>query len=409
MVASSPDVTSMSSPIPITSLLAGTDAAQVPHRRDRYRRASFVPPCSSLLRRGQLFWADRGLVPGVLLGPYSHDLVGKLADVAARFLVSSGLRPRRAVGHSRCSPATSMALSIDASSASHLVFFIQRSFHVLTCLHLPGCFLIKCGAETVRTSLTCQVHEQVQRVAGDAMNIVLDPIFMFVFQYGISGAAVAHVISQYSIAAILLWRLRLHVELFPPSLKHLQIGRFLKNGFLLLARVIAATCCIWLASSLLADGLAFAAQAILASAFARRDQSKATATASRVLQLGMVLGVLLSILLGVGLRVGSRLFTENQDVLHHIYVATPFVALTQPINALAFVFDGVNYGASDFAYAAYSMILVAIASIICILAFTSYSGFIGIWIALSIYMCLRMFAGFLRIGTARGPWAFLRD
>jgi Na+-driven multidrug efflux pump len=32
-----------------------------------------------------------------------------------------------------------------------------------------------------------------------------------------------------------------------------------------------------------------------------------------------------------------------------------FVALTQPINTLAFVFDGVNYGASDFAYAAYSM------------------------------------------------------
>jgi Na+-driven multidrug efflux pump len=34
-------------------------------------------------------------------------------------------------------------------------------------------------------------------VAGDATNIVLDPIFMFVFQYGVSGAAIAHVISQY--------------------------------------------------------------------------------------------------------------------------------------------------------------------------------------------------------------------
>lgn len=33
-----------------------------------------------------------------------------------------------------------------------------------------------------------------------------------------------------------------------------------------------------------------------------------------------------------------------------------FVAATQPINSLAFVFDGVNFGASDFAYAAYSMV-----------------------------------------------------
>lgn len=33
-----------------------------------------------------------------------------------------------------------------------------------------------------------------------------------------------------------------------------------------------------------------------------------------------------------------------------------FVAITQPINSVAFVFDGVNFGASDFAYAAYSMV-----------------------------------------------------
>ncbi|XP_006662259.1 protein DETOXIFICATION 42-like [Oryza brachyantha] len=270
-------------------------------------------------------------------------------------------------------------------------------------------------------------------VAGDATNIVLDPIFMFIFHYGVSGAAIAHVISQYLIACILLWRLRLHVNLLPPSSKHLQFSRFLRNGFLLLARVIAATCCvtlsasmaarlgsvpmaafqiclqIWLASSLLADGLAFAGQAILASAFARKDHSKAAATASRILQLGLVLGLLLSILLGIGLRIGSRLFTDDQDVLRHIYLGIPFVALTQPINTLAFVFDGINYGASDFGYAAYSMILVAIVSIVFIITLASYSGFIGIWIALTVYMSLRMLAGFLRIGTARGPWAFLRS
>lgn len=33
-----------------------------------------------------------------------------------------------------------------------------------------------------------------------------------------------------------------------------------------------------------------------------------------------------------------------------------FVAGTQPINSLAFVLDGVNFGASDFAYSAYSMV-----------------------------------------------------
>ncbi|ONM27658.1 Protein DETOXIFICATION 42 [Zea mays] len=125
------------------------------------------------------------------------------------------------------------------------------------------------------------------------------------------------------------------------------IVRLNETGFLLLARVIAATCCVtlsasmaaqlgstpmaafqiclqtWLAYSLLADGLAFAGQAILASAFARKDHPKATATASRILQLALVLGLLLSILLGVGLRIGSRLFTSDQGVLHHIYIGIP--------------------------------------------------------------------------------------
>lgn len=35
-----------------------------------------------------------------------------------------------------------------------------------------------------------------------------------------------------------------------------------------------------------------------------------------------------------------------------------FVAVTQPINALAFGFYGINYGASDFAYSSYSIVLV---------------------------------------------------
>ncbi|XP_066342782.1 protein DETOXIFICATION 42-like isoform X1 [Miscanthus floridulus] len=170
---------------------------------------------------------------------------------------------------------------------------------------------------------------------------VVPPLLMLYHMYG-------GTFCRYLIASILLWRLRLHVDLFPPSFKHLQFGRFLKNGFLLLARVIAATFCVtlsasmaarlgstpmaafqiclqtWLACSLLADGLAFAGQAILASAFARKDYPKATATASRILQLALVLGLILSILLGIGLRIGSRLFTDDQGVLHHIYIGIPF-------------------------------------------------------------------------------------
>ncbi|KAL5764875.1 hypothetical protein ACOSQ2_017469 [Xanthoceras sorbifolium] len=268
-------------------------------------------------------------------------------------------------------------------------------------------------------------------VAGDLTNIILDPIFIFVFRKGVSGAAVAHVISQYLMAGILLWRLTEQVDLIPPSLKRLQFGRFLKNSFLLLIRVIAVTFCVtlsaslaarqgatamaafqiclqfWLATSLLADGLAVAGQAILASAFAKKDYDRATASASRVLQLGLVLGLILATLLGVGLHFGARLFSRDGNVLKLISIGIPFVAGTQPINALAFVFDGINFGASDYSYSACSMVMVSFVSILCLLGLSACFGFIGLWVGLTIYMSLRAFAGFWRIGTKTGPWEFL--
>ncbi|XP_015949772.1 protein DETOXIFICATION 42 isoform X2 [Arachis duranensis] len=270
-------------------------------------------------------------------------------------------------------------------------------------------------------------------IVGDVTNIILDPLLIFVLRLGVSGAAIAHIISQYLISLVLLWSLMKQVDLMPPSIQDFQFGKILKNGFLLLLKVTAVTFCvtlsaslaarqgsitmaafqiclqIWMATSLLADGLAVSAQAILASAFAQRDYHKVITSASRVLQLGLILGLVLSFLLFSLLPFASKLFTNDVAVLHLIGIGIPYVAATQPLNSLAFVFDGVNYGASDFIYSAYSMILVALVSIFSLYMLSSSYGFSGIWIALSIYMSLRTFAGFWRIGTRSGPWHFLKE
>ncbi|KAL9319222.1 hypothetical protein ACSQ67_015739 [Phaseolus vulgaris] len=270
-------------------------------------------------------------------------------------------------------------------------------------------------------------------VMGDATNILLDPLLMFVVRLGVNGAAIAHIFSQYLIAIMLLRSLMKQVVLLPPTMKDFQFAKILKNGFLLLVKVAAVTFCvtlsaslaarkgsttmaafqiclqIWMATSLLADGLAVAGQAIIASEFAKRDYKKVIESASRVLQLGLILGLVLSVLLLSLLPFGSKLFTNDSNVLQLISIGIPYVAATQPINALAFVFDGINYGASDFTYSAYSMILVALVSICSLYVLSSSFGFTGIWIALSIYMSLRIFAGFWRIGTASGPWSFLTE
>ncbi|KAF3544563.1 hypothetical protein DY000_02003807 [Brassica cretica] len=145
-------------------------------------------------------------------------------------------------------------------------------------------------------------------IVADVINIILDPIFIFVLHLGVSGAAIAHVISQYFMTLILFIRLASKVNLMPPNFRALQFGKFLKNGGLLLARTIAVTFCqtlaaamaarlgttpmaafqiclqVWLTTSLLADGLAVAGQAILACSFAEKDDNKVSSCASRVLQ-----------------------------------------------------------------------------------------------------------------------------
>ncbi|KAJ4762781.1 Protein DETOXIFICATION [Rhynchospora pubera] len=269
-------------------------------------------------------------------------------------------------------------------------------------------------------------------VIGDLTNIILVPIMMFVFHLGVGGAAIAHVLSQYLMTVILLYQLIKLVDIMPPSIKALSFGRFLRCGFLLLARVIAVTCCVtlaaslaahhgpdvmaafqiclqlWLATSLLADGLAVAGQAILAGAFARKDHRKIIVVTARVLQLSIILGMALTVFLGVAMEFGSVIFTKDKSVLSVIHKGIPFVAGMQTMNSLAFVFDGINFGASDYRYCAYSMVFVAIASIPSLIFLSSYKGFIGIWFGLTIYMTLRALASTWRMGAARGPWKFLR-
>ncbi|KAL3615064.1 hypothetical protein CASFOL_040725 [Castilleja foliolosa] len=94
--------------------------------------------------------------------------------------------------------------------------------------------------------------------------------------------------------------------------------------------------------------------AILACAFAEKDYQKATAAAARVLQMGFVLGLSLALFVGLGLQFGSGIFTKDQSDIHMIAIGIPFVAATQPINSLAFVFDGIDSSSQAFARTTFS-------------------------------------------------------
>lgn len=47
------------------------------------------------------------------------------------------------------------------------------------------------------------------------------------------------------------------------------------------------------------------------------------------------------------------MLSEGSEICSHLQ----FVAGSQPVNAIAFVVDGLYYGVSDYEYAAYSMVI----------------------------------------------------
>ncbi|TVU36036.1 hypothetical protein EJB05_17946, partial [Eragrostis curvula] len=393
-------------------LAAGSEgcAAAVVGRRKSGKKGRFVPSVTS------------ALIVGAFLGLFQTAL-----------LVAAGKPLLRLMGVKSDSPMMIPALR-------YLALRALGAPAVLLSLAMQGVFR---GFKDTRTPLYATV-------AGDLANIVLDPILIFGCRMGVVGAAIAHVLSQYLITLIMLSRLVRKVDVVPPSLRCLKFRRFLGCGFLLLARVVAVTFCVtmaaslaarhgptamaafqicsqvWLATSLLADGLAVAGQAMIASAFAKKDHYKVVATTARVLQLGIVLGLALTLLLGLGMQFGAGVFTKDAAVIQTIHKAVPFVAGTQTLNTLAFVFDGINFGASDYAFAAYSMasnlhdlicgvfkqrsntVGVAAVSIPSLILLSAHGGFVGIWIALTIYMSVRAMASTWRMGAARGPWRFLR-
>lgn len=266
---------------------------------------------------------------------------------------------------------------------------------------------------------------------GSIMNAAMDPIFMFTLGFGVSGAAVTTVVSEYFIAFVLLWNLNKQVILLPLKMEELRFDRYLKSGGLLLGRTVAVLVTftlgtsmaarqgaipmaahqiclqVWLAVSLLTDSLALAGQALVADAVAKRDYKKAKKVAFRVLQIGLGCGVALAVILFAGFVPFSKLFINDTAVLEIIASGVLFVAGTQPINALAFVFDGLHYGVSDFSYAAYSMIFIGTISSTWLVLAPSILGLAGVWAGLALFMVLRMAAGFWRLGVTHGPWQFL--
>lgn len=252
----------------------------------------------------------------------------------------------------------------------------------------------------------------------NAVNLVLDPLFIFGFGWGLAGAAWATVIAQYvgaaGFALLLFGRLRdrLEIRWYLPGWTELR--PFVKIGRELLVRTLAlvvtmtlATAIatrigvrevaahqvaaqLWLFLALVVDALAIAAQALVARYVGEGRPTEARGVSDRLIVFGLGLGVFLGA--GFWLTRGflPQVFTDDAAVIALVLAVFPFVALMQPLNAVVFVWDGVFMGVEDFGYLAWAMVGSAVAAaVVLLLVLPMGWGLAGVWWGLVVLMAGR--------------------
>jgi MATE family multidrug resistance protein len=252
----------------------------------------------------------------------------------------------------------------------------------------------------------------------NAVNLVLDPLFIFVFGWGIRGAALATLAAQW-VGALwfvhLLLRTRRHELGIEPRIPRLsEIRPFLRIGGELALRTLAligtltlATAVatrigtlqvaahqvatqIWLLLAMMVDSLAVAGQAMVAGYRGAGDPGMARRASNRLLGWGLLSGLTLSALFFVLAPFLPRLFTDDPAVLAAVAGVFPFIVAMQPLNALVFVWDGVFMGAERFRFLAVQMALsAACAAAVLLLVLPLGWGLTGVWWGIVALMVVR--------------------
>jgi len=154
---------------------------------------------------------------------------------------------------------------------------------------------------------------------------------------------------------------------------------------------------IWIFLALVVDAVAIAGQTLVASHLGDGDEAGARRLGNRMLMWGFVWGVALAILFWLVRNTLPTWFTSDPEVIVVAAGLMPFVALTQPLNGVVFVFDGVLIGAGVFRFLGLAMLGAAVVTISLLLVAGSITA---VWWALTALMIVRIVPMAIRYASA---------
>lgn len=325
---------------------------------------------------------------------------------------------------------------LHAMGATEDILGLCREYLLSRSIAAPAA-LLSLSAQGVFRGLQDTKTPLVITLVANSVNFVLDPVLIYGFHMGVKGAALATAFAEISSALAycgLLWNRRSEVGLDCSIQEALEDARasyvpFLASGGTLLLRTsvligtktlassvathlgsvsIAAhqvVAQIWLLHSLLSDSLAIAGQSMIATLLAKRNRRRlARKVSNRLLQLGALLGTVMMVLCIVVYPLIPGIFTNDGSVVDKIHEVLPLALVMLPLNSMAYVFDGVMIGASDFKFMAWSMVVSSsIASTSLLMVIPYHWGLEGVWNCQSGLMILRFIIFTHRYNQKQSP------
>jgi putative MATE family efflux protein len=163
---------------------------------------------------------------------------------------------------------------------------------------------------------------------------------------------------------------------------------------------------IWSFLALGLDAIAIAGQAMVGRALGAGDGGAARAAGRRMIEWGVALGVVFGVIVLATRPVLAPLFSDDPDVVALAGFLLLWTAALQPVNAVAYVLDGVLIGAGDMRFLAWAMVGAAAVFVPAATAVAVTDAGIGwLWAALALLMVTR--SAVLLVRFAGDRWVVL--
>jgi putative MATE family efflux protein len=299
-------------------------------------------------------------------------------------------------------------MGADGEAADYAVSYLR-----IVAFGLPSAF-VALGAQGYLRGVADLRRPLVILAAGNAVNVVLNVLFVYGLDWGIEGSAAATAVGQTAMGvAFLVTLLRSAGHQLRPRpvlmRRLLAVGRhiFVRTAALMSAFALAGAVVtrfgdaaiaahqiafqLWLFLALALDAVAIAGQVLVGRALGAGQRERAFDASARMIWLAVYAGVAFAVALLLLEPVLPRLFTSDELVLDQAAEIWLLFALMQPLNGAVFALDGILIGASDGPYLAWSMVVsFAVCATLSLAALAFDWGIVGVWVALVVLILVRL-------------------